>query len=183
MSDIVDWSKDPPDSEERKETYRHEQHIVFRIHTRALEFLERRWREVKELSLRIPRQENKRKRLEGLIRNNLMCLLNTQANRLLLTHTGKLIYTSMGITYAGNGALKWKNRESKSPHENLWPTVLDHYDTYWNKYSVIVPDNDDLEVCQICNTTQNDEYTYDDTEQLMEEARLMVRTFGQSRKF
>jgi len=61
-----------------------------------------------------------------------------------------------------------RNEKQKSPHENLWPTVLDHYDTYWNKYSVIVPDNDDLEVCQICDTTPNDEYTYDNTEQLME---------------
>ena len=183
MSECIDWSQDPPGSEERKETYRHEHQLVFRIHTRALDFLEQRWREVKELSLLIPRQENKRKRLENLIRNNLMCLLNTQANRILLTHTGKLIYTNMGITYAGNGTLMWKKRAIKSPRENLWPTVLDHYDTYWNKYSVIVPDNDDLELCQICDTTPTDEYTHENMEQLMEEARLMVRTFGLSHRF
>ena len=119
--ECIDWSQDPPGSEERKETYRHEHQLVFRIHTRALDFLEQRWKEVKELSLLIPRQENKRKRLENLIRNNLICLLNTQANRILLTHTGKLIYTNMGITYAGNGTLMWKKRAIKSPHENLWP--------------------------------------------------------------
>ena len=177
MSECIDWTQDPPGSEGGREAYRQEQQVVLRIHTRALDFMEQRWREIKELSLSIPRQKNKRRRVENLIRSNVMCILNTQANRILLTHTGRLIYPDIGITYAGNGIFRWKKRAIKSPRENMWPTVFDHYDTYWDRYNVLIPDSDDLELCQICEATDTDEYTHENIELLLEEARLMVRTF------
>ena len=136
-------------------------------HTNAITMLENEWKTVQELPV-----GNEYSYRQGLIRNNVLCILNVQANWILLKLPRRYHNNVMGLTLE-SGRLEMKLRTRKGYLENMWPVVPKHYHTEWDKSTMTHPAPSNMKVCFKCEEVSPEEYI-GDVCTLLKEAKTML---------
>ena len=89
-------------------------------HLNVVAMLENEWNIVQELPV-----GNERGHRQELIRNNVLCILNVQANWILLKLPGRYRNNERGLVLE-SGRIEMKLRSQQDDLENMWPVVPKH---------------------------------------------------------
>ena len=138
-------------------------------HLNVVAMLENEWNIVQELPV-----GNERGHRQELIRNSVLCILNVQANWILLKLPGRYRNNERGLVLE-SGRMEMKLRSQQDYLENMWPIVPKHYRTEWDKSPFKQPTPQNMTVCFKCEDKYQHIGEYiGDVCMLLKEVKIMI---------
>lgn len=138
-------------------------------HQKVVAMLEEEWGMVQELPV-----GNDYGYRQEMIRNNVLCILNVQANWIQLKLPGRYRNNERGLVFE-SGRMEMKLRSEQDYLENMWPVLPKHYRTDWDRFPLkqLTPQN--MTVCLKCEDEEQHIGEYiGDVCMLLKEVKIMI---------
>jgi hypothetical protein len=138
-------------------------------HQKVVAMLEEEWGKVQELPV-----GNEYGHGQEMIRNNVLCILNVQANWIQLKLPGRYRNNERGLVLE-SGKIEMKLRSEQDYLENMWPVLPKHYRTDWDRFPLkqLTPQN--MTVCLKCEDEEQHIGEYiGDVCMLLKEVKIMI---------